>query len=65
MAKGRYENVGIKQTSCEASVTSDRATSLTLDIAKDRDAVEMSKIAGRYSVGYLRFVLIPRGLLCT
>ena len=45
MGVGRYENVGMKQTSCKTSVTSDGATSLTLDIVKHRDAVEMRKAA--------------------
>lgn len=61
---GRYENVGMKQTSCKASVTSDGSTSITLDIAKQGDAVEMSKTADDIPMN-ICFVLMSRGLLCT
>ena len=59
LAKGRYENVGMKQTSCITSVASDGATSLTLNIANHRDAVEMGKTADDIPFDIYAFCLYP------
>lgn len=63
----RYENVGMEQTSCLASVTSNEATSLILNIAKHQNAAEISKIRADdtpFTMYGVCFVLISCKLLC-
>lgn len=61
VAKGRYENVGMKQLPAKLPSPRTEQQSLSLDIAKHRDAVEMSKTADDIPLVIYALCLYPAG----